>query len=153
MKKTLIFLLLGLFLFTLDISTKSIVEKKVPVLHEIRVTSFLNIVHLRNTGAVFGIFSGVRDKRVRFVMNLLSITALLLLLALARTMSGLTFYVTGAMVGGALGNIYERLTKGYVVDFIDLHIGDLHWPAFNVADTTITVGMMFLIVHSLRSKS
>lgn len=152
MKKYIVFSLLAALFFSLDIATKKIIEKEVPYLSEIKITEFLNIVHVRNRGSIFGIFSDVQDKTFRFFLNALSILALLFLFLFARTLEGFPFYITGAMFGGALGNIFERITKGYVVDFIDLHIGKHHWPAFNVADSIITIGMLVIVLHSIGIK-
>ncbi len=57
----------------------------------------------------------------------------------------------GLVAGGALGNVIDRILYGAVVDFLDFHIGDWHWPAFNVADSAITVGVVLLILDSLKS--
>jgi signal peptidase II len=77
---------------------------------------------------------------------------MVVLLYFARFFSGIPFYTIGAMFGAALGNVSERIFKGYVVDFLDFHIGKYHWPAFNIADSVITVGMIILVSHGLFSK-
>ncbi|MCX7734427.1 MAG: signal peptidase II [bacterium] len=148
MKRWVLFFTIALFFFSLDILTKEIIENKVPYLSEIKVTNFLNIVHIRNRGSIFGIFSDIQNEYFRLFMNILSIVVLVILFFFARSFSGLPFYTIGAMIGGALGNVYERIAKGYVVDFIDFHIGKYHWPAFNVADSIITIGIITVLIHS-----
>jgi len=151
-KRWIIFSIIALAIFSVDIATKELIEKNIPYLGEIKITDFFNIVHVQNRGSIFGIFSGIKSQAFRIFMNILSLSVLVVLIVSARMFSGFTFYVIAAMIGGAAGNVYERLTKGYVVDFLDFHIGGYHWPAFNVADSTITVGIIAIILHSLKSK-
>ena len=149
-KRWFVFLLISAFVFIADISTKSVIEKKLPVGTEIKITSFFNIVHVRNRGTIFGLFSDIENKTFRLIFNAMSISALLFLVYFSKFFSGLPFYIIGGMLGGALGNIYERLWKGYVVDFLDFHIGKYHWPAFNVADSMITLGMIVILISSFK---
>lgn len=152
MKRWIIFSIIVFVIFSLDIATKELIEKNIPYLGEIKITDFFNIVHVQNRGNIFGIFSGIKSQGFRVFMNILSLLVLVILIASARMSNGFTFYVIGAMIGGAAGNVYERLTKGYVVDFLDFHIGEYHWPAFNLADSTITVGIIAIILYSAKAK-
>ena len=149
-RRWIIFFLMAVFVFFADISTKSVIERKIPVGGEIEITSFFNIVHVRNRGTIFGLFSDIESKTFRLIFNAMSVSALIFLIYFSKFFSGLPFYIIGGMLGGALGNIYERLWKGYVVDFLDFHIGRYHWPAFNVADSMITVGMIVILISSFR---
>lgn len=144
-----IFLGTALFVFIVDISTKIVIEEKLRVGDEIKITEFLNIVHVRNRGSVFGLFSDIESRAFRIAFNTVSIFAIAFLIYFSKFFHGFPFYMIGGMLGGALGNIYERLVKGYVVDFIDFHIGEYHWPAFNIADSTITIGMIVILIYSL----
>lgn len=152
MKRWIIFSIIALILFSIDIFTKELIEKNIPYLGETRITEFLNIVHVQNRGSIFGIFSGIRNETFRVFMNILSLIVLVILILSARLFKGFGFYVIAAMVGGATGNVYERIYKGYVVDFIDFHIKGYHWPAFNVADSVITIGIITILIYSAKNK-
>jgi len=151
-KRWFVFFIVSLCIFTADISTKYIIEKKLPYLSEVKITDFFNIVHIRNRGVVFGMLSDVQNEKIRLVLNFISVFVMVALLYFARFFSGIPFYTIGAMFGAALGNVSERIFKGYVVDFLDFHIGKYHWPAFNIADSAITVGMIILVSYRLFSK-
>jgi len=144
-----VFLGTAIFVFIVDISTKIVIEERLRVGDEIKITEFLNIVHVRNRGSVFGLFSDIESRAFRIAFNTVSIFAIAFLIYFSKFFHGFPFYMIGGMLGGALGNIYERLAKGYVVDFIDFHIGEYHWPAFNIADSTITIGMIVILLYSL----
>ncbi len=151
-ERWILFFIVALFIFSLDLISKWLIEKNLPYLSEIKITSFFNIVHFRNRGVVFGLFSDIENNLFRNIMNIFSILVMFFLLYFSRYFSGISFYVIGAMIGGACGNIFERLSKGYVVDFLDFHIRNYHWPAFNIADSTITIGMIIIMLSSIRKK-
>ncbi len=151
-KRWFIFFIISLCIFTADISTKYVIEKKLPYLSEVKITDFFNIVHIRNRGVVFGMLSDIQNEKIRLALNFTSVFVMVALLYFARFFSGIPFYTIGAMFGGAVGNVSERIFKGYVVDFLDFHIGKYHWPAFNIADSSITVGMIILVSYGLFSK-
>jgi len=112
---------------------------------------FLHIVHVRNTGVAFGLLSNLDPKWV----NPLLVAATLF--AIAGVLAYLHFIPhrgpapcgLGLLLGGALGNLVDRVRLGYVVDFIDVHWHHHHWPAFNVADIGITVGVFLLLLDML----
>lgn len=124
------------------------------VLHETIpiIPGFFNLTHVRNTGAAFGLFAG----QPSFFRTIFFLTVTLLALGLLGwmyattpptqrwTRSGLVL-----IMGGALGNLIDRLRYGEVVDFLDIYIKNAHWPAFNVADSCITVGVTVLIASQL----
>ena len=139
--------------FFVDRITKDIIQEKVRLGSEIRVTSFLNITHTRNRGIIFGLLSDVKSRKKGILLNVFSVTAFVILLMFALKLSGSDFYLLSAMLGGAFGNVYDRITKGYVVDFIDMHISKYHWPSYNFADAVITIGIFFLIVRNLTGVS
>ncbi len=148
-RKWIIFFTISFCIFVVDIATKQLVEAKIKPFQDIKITDFLNIVYVVNRGGVFGIFSNFDSEFFRWGMNIVSILVMLALLFFARTFDIKTFYVIGVMFGGAAGNVYERLTKGYVVDFIDFHVGRWHWPAFNIADSVITLGLIYIIIKAI----
>ena len=113
--------------------------------------SFFNIVHVRNTGVAFGLLSNLNPAWVNpllIVTTMLAVAAVLgyihMLPARGPAPCGL-----GLILGGAIGNLIDRARLGYVVDFLDLHWRHHHWPAFNVADIGISVGLILLIVDML----
>jgi signal peptidase II len=127
----------------LDQITKAFVLSGVA--EPIYLTSFFNIVQVWNEGIAFGLFSGSGSNLVfMFITAIVSLVIAYLLLkekALARNIS-MTY---SAILGGALGNFIDRVRFGAVFDFIDLHLFDYHWPAFNLADSFICVGTLALI--------
>jgi signal peptidase II len=115
----------------------------------IEVTGFFNLVHVQNTGVSFGMFQSVP-------VWLIAVIALAITLGLcvwmARAESRLVATSLGLAVGGAIGNVIDRLRLGWVFDFLDFHAFGWHWPAFNVADSAITVGVIGLLATSLIAK-
>jgi signal peptidase II len=119
------------------------------------VPGFLHFTLVRNTGMAFGLLSGSDIPFKSVLVTLASVLALSAVTVYAlrsphgdrMTRLGLTF-----ILGGALGNIVDRARLGYVVDFVDVFVRDAHWPAFNVADTCICIGVGLLLLDSLRSR-
>ena len=115
----------------------------------IELTGFFNLVVGWNRGVSFGLFNSDSP----YNAWVLSAIALLIVAALAvwlgRARSPFLVAAIGLVIGGALGNVVDRLRFGAVFDFLDLHAAGYHWPAFNVADSAITVGAVMLIVDSL----
>ena len=140
--------------FLLDRLTKLLVVasiapgERVPVIEGV-----FALTHVRNPGAAFGLFANLP---VWFRLTFLVATAvvaigLVVFLYLRGDRQSLAFHVALALIlGGALGNLYERLTLGEVVDYLDFFIGSYHWPAFNVADVAITSSVGLLILDSFR---
>lgn len=116
------------------------------------IDGFFDIVHVRNPGGAFGFLSGqsqsVREFFFLFVTGVATIFILWVYNTIPETHRVLSSGL--AMVfGGAVGNLIDRLRFGNVVDFIDWYIGDMHWPAFNLADSAICIGVGILIFHIL----
>ena len=115
----------------------------------IEVTPFFNLVMVWNRGVSFGLFAHEAET-VRWVLTgvALGITALMLAW-LKRAERGFVALALGLVIGGAVGNVVDRLHLGAVADFLDFHLMGYHWPAFNIADAGITVGVALLIVDGL----
>ena len=119
------------------------------------VPGFLHFTHVRNTGMAFGLLSRADIPFKAALVTLLSVAAMgaVTYYALKSTQNerltrvGLTF-----ILGGAIGNIIDRVHLGYVVDFVDVFYRDTHWPAFNVADTCICIGVGLLLLDSFRRR-
>lgn len=114
------------------------------------IPSFFNLTYIRNPGAAFGLLAGSSHTFRMVFFGFTSIFALGLLGTIlvrmpARDLMG-RLSVAG-ILGGAIGNLIDRMRYGEVIDFLDVYIEQYHWPAFNVADSAITVGVIFLIAH------
>jgi signal peptidase II len=125
------------------------------------IPGVLNFVHVRNTGVAFSIFAQADPAWVRpaLILFALATSALLIwLLAAPRKLGAARIDMTrftetgfALILGGALGNLADRLLRGSVLDFVDLHAGAHHWPAFNVADSAITIGAVMVLWELLFS--
>lgn len=126
------------------------------VLSETRILipGLFNLTHVRNRGAAFGLFSDTSSPVVSFFLIGFSLLALALLLTLLGrgAFSLWTGTALGLILGGATGNLLDRLRTGSVVDFLDFHLGVYHWPAFNLADSAIVAGAAILLGELLLSR-
>ena len=115
------------------------------------LVNFLHIVHFRNTGAAFGLLSGLDPRWVNPLLVAVTVLAVAALIAYLYFLPrrGPAPCGLGLILGGAIGNLIDRARFGYVVDFIDVHWYRHHWPAFNLADIGITVGIFLLILDML----
>jgi len=119
------------------------------------VPGLLSIVHVRNPGAAFGLLAGSVSPWREIALVSVSIAAVLGFAWMLHRMPRHAVaerVATAAVIGGALGNLYDRVVYGEVVDFVDVYVGAWHWPAFNVADSAITIGITVLILQSLRGE-
>jgi len=115
------------------------------------VTSFFNLVMVYNRGAAFS-FLADQPGWQRYFFAGVSLLASLLIIWMLKRHSGqrLFCWAMTLILGGALGNLIDRIAYGHVIDFLDFHVGGLHWPAFNVADSAITLGAVLFILDELR---
>lgn len=115
------------------------------------VTSFFNIVRAHNPGAAFSFLAGASGWQ-RWFFTAIGVAAAVFIVWLLRAHAGqrLFSFALACILGGAIGNVVDRLQHGYVVDFLDFHWAGWHFPAFNIADSGITVGAVLLIVDELR---
>jgi signal peptidase II len=120
------------------------------------VDGFAALTYVRNTGAAFGLLAGrAVALRVPFFL-LVSAVAVVLLVWFLRGVAPERRWIIaacGAVAGGAIGNMIDRVLLGEVIDFVDLSIAAYHWPAFNVADSAITIGVIVLCLDALRQPS
>ncbi len=114
------------------------------------VTSFFNVVRVHNSGAAFSFLAGASGWQ-RWFFTVVGVLAASLILWLLKSHSGqkLFSFAMACILGGAIGNVIDRVLYGYVVDFLDFHWRTWHFPAFNVADSAITVGAACLILDEL----
>jgi signal peptidase II len=137
------------FIFALDRWTKTLIEGGLAYLEMIPVTSFFSIVHARNTGGVFGFLAGHSLARAVFTVLPIIIMAGLIYVLLRYRISLSKRMALACILGGAFGNMYDRIFYGYVTDFLDFFYGGYHWPAFNVADIAITTGISLWLFSDL----
>jgi signal peptidase II len=134
-----------------DQVTKMVVEHTLAPARTIPLTPFFALTYVRNTGAAFGVLGGV-PAAVRLPVFLgVTVLALWALVSFLRKASPDQRWLVGAIgavLGGAIGNLICRLRYGEVIDFLDLHWRGWHWPAFNVADSAITVGVLIVLLAS-----
>ena len=118
---------------------------------EILSTKFLNINLIWNEGIAFGLFSFTEKTFYNFLTIIILIIILVIFFMIFKN-KGLKKYSLLMILGGALGNVYDRIATKAVPDFIDLHVGNFHWFIFNIADIFITVGVICLILAELLFK-
>jgi len=139
------FLALIPVIFALDRVTKYLIMQDLPIFGEIKINSFFSIVHVRNLGGVFGILNQGGYARYVFLIIPTLVAAVLVYLLIRYTMSNARTLALSLILAGALGNIYDRFFYGSVVDFLDFYYGHHHWPAFNVADIAVSVGIGLIV--------
>ena len=111
---------------------------------------FCSLVQFWNRGISFGMLNSIENGNLIFTW--LSVALMFLLVfVLVKTESKLKATCIGSVLGGSLGNLFDRLRFGAVYDFIDLHIGDFHWPAFNIADSFIVLGVVLFLLLETKS--
>jgi signal peptidase II len=118
------------------------------------IDGFFNLTYVRNTGAAFGIFAGSAEIYRRPFLIAVSIIAIGVIVMMVRRLSAKNIGLATALsfiLGGAIGNLIDRVLHGEVIDFLDCYWGIYHWPAFNIADSFITVGVTITLIILLRS--
>lgn len=115
------------------------------------VTSFFNLVLVYNKGAAFS-FLATETGWQRYFFTAMGIAASLFIVYLLKKHAGqrLFSWALSLILGGAIGNVIDRMVYGHVIDFLDVHIGGWHWPAFNVADSAICIGAVLFVYDELR---
>ena len=149
---------LALLVIVADQLTKTLIVGQFTLHESVRVTSFFNIVRAHNTGAAFSFLASASGWQ-RWFFVALGIAASVFIVWMLRKHPDQTLFcfAVSLILGGALGNVVDRLLHGYVVDFLDFHfqfLGPLfpggHFPSFNIADSAITVGAICLVLDELR---
>lgn len=142
-----------LLIFVLDMAFKSWVHQQLDYLQVIAVTPFFNLVHVHNTGAAFSFLADAGGWQRWLFVGVAGAISLWLAWSLSRSSSRLERFAFASLLGGALGNMVDRLFRGYVVDYLDLYWQTWHWPAFNLADMAICAGAVLLVWHSFKTAS
>jgi signal peptidase II len=150
-RMALAWLALSVLIVVLDLWTKSIASNALTLYRPEAVNSWLNMTLAHNYGAAFSFLSDAGGWQRWFFTILASVVTVVLVVWLFRlpTEEKITAAALGLIIGGAVGNLVDRINHGYVVDFIDVYFRDWHWPAFNLADSAITCGVVLLIIDGL----
>jgi len=151
MKKSTLIAMVSTLVMVLDLVTKRAIIAKLAPYESIRVLPFLNIVYVENKGAAFGMFANLGNN---FFIAVSFIAIAAILFYMSKIPKGLELFSISLIFGGAVGNLIDRVMIGKVTDFIDFYIGAWHWPAFNVADSALTIGItLFIIATIVQSKN
>lgn len=144
MKRFLYALPVVLLVIALDQITKYLVAHYINPLESIEIFPFLHIVSIRNVSAAFGMF---RNFGSSFFIGISFVAIVFVLWLLIK--SSYNYFGLSLVLGGAIGNLIDRVLYGKVIDFIDFSVGNFHWPAFNVADSSLTIGIIIILFSSL----
>jgi signal peptidase II len=143
-------------LLALDQATKALVARTVELYQTITVIpGFFNITRIHNKGAIFGTFSQTDNTLVFALLTTASFAALVLVVFYyfkTPAAEKLMRVALTLIMAGALGNLFDRFARGHVIDFLDFHICDAHWPFFNAADSCISIGACLMLVILFRRK-
>lgn len=146
--------LIIVFVLAADQAAKHAIERYTPPDYfHVVIPGLLNLIQTHNPGVAFSMFANAHSPAVRFLLVLFSIGVIVFLfwLLAAERAGGRAGQVGMALIiGGAAGNVLDRLTRRGVTDFIDLHLGSHHWPTFNVADSAIVIGAILVLVELFR---
>lgn len=121
---------------------------------EVAVIPFINLTLVYNRGAAFGFLNDAGGWQNIFFMGVALVACAVIVYLLSRLRSDDVIVATGLslILGGAAGNLIDRFLYGYVIDFVDVYYGSWHWPAFNVADSAISLGAISLFIDAFRTK-
>jgi signal peptidase II len=139
-----------------DQITKALILKSMPLYHSVSVIPGLfNITHIQNPGGAFGFLANQSSNTRTIVFLLISSLAVGLIFWFYKNTPKTHLWLATAFAmifGGAIGNLIDRIRFGKVVDFLDLYLGELHWPAFNIADSAISIGIAVFLFHLIFKK-
>ena len=137
----------------LDLATKAWVTHAFSIGESLEVTPFFNLVLVHNTGAAFSFLAGAGGwQRWFFVAVTLAVAAVLVVMLRRSSSNAMLSAALALVLGGAAGNLWDRASVGYVVDFVQVHALGYYFPAFNVADSAITIGVALLLWDSFRAQ-
>jgi signal peptidase II len=137
-----------------DLATKAWISNAFTLGESLEITPFFNLVLAHNTGAAFSFLAGAGGWQRWLFTGVTIVISIVIVVMLSRQRDAPWVSTAFALVlAGAMGNLYDRLTLGYVVDFVQVHAAGYYFPAFNVADSAITIGVAMLIWDSMRPKA
>lgn len=139
-----IFFVISVAVFVFDQVTKYLIRSHLSLFQAIPVLPFFSIVYIDNTGSAFGMFKGLGNAFFIGIAATAIIVVAALMIKDRNNRLGLSL-----ILGGTAGNLTDRVIHGYVIDFLDFYAGKHHWPAFNVADSALTVGITLLLIKTV----
>jgi signal peptidase II len=147
------FLLAG-FVALSDQLTKALIIKNILDNQFIKVNSYLYLVHFKNEGAAFSFLSDAGGWQ-RYFLSIVAVIASVFIIFMIKKHRDELYTALGLslILGGAIGNLYNRISLGHVTDFLYFHFNDYYWPAFNVADTAISIGVVIIIYKTIIKKN
>ena len=150
-KMAFAWLLMSALIVVLDLWTKGIATESLTLYRPVELNSWLNMTLAHNYGAAFSFLSDAGGWQRWLFTGLASVVTVVLIIWLVRLPpeDKLTSAALGLVIGGAIGNLVDRINNGYVVDFIDVYYRNWHWPAFNLADSAITGGVILLLLDGI----
>lgn len=144
---------LAIVAFATDQTAKSYIDMTTPLGWSHEVTSFFNLVHVLNPGAAFSFLAGAGGWQRWFFLAIALAASAWLAWLLSRPLRKLEGLSYSLILGGALGNAFDRAVRGQVIDYLDFHLRGWHWPAFNIADMAIVGGAFALVLQSLMNEN
>jgi signal peptidase II len=147
------YLSISAIVIAVDLYTKHLIQQAFNYGDKRTVNSFFDLVRYHNEGSAFGFLNDAGGWQ-KWIFNGIAIVASIVIIYLLKKYTNEKLFCFGLalVLGGALGNLYDRITLGYVVDFFNFHINNHYWPAFNVADSAICVGVALLIWDSFKQE-
>jgi len=141
---------LSLLAVILDQGTKLVIAGSMQLYQSIPIMPYFNLTYVHNTGAAFSFLSEAGGWQRWFFAGLAFVISIVIAVWLARLKQHETLLAVALslVLGGAIGNLIDRLAYGYVIDFLDVYYRTWHWPAFNIADSAITLGVILMLVES-----
>ncbi len=156
MKARAPYLLMAAGIILADQLTKVLIDRYVALLSsKTIIPGLFDITHIHNRGAIFGFFSQSGSPLLHGILMLASLVALCVVVyyfILTPASDRLTLVSLSLILAGALGNLIDRILRGYVIDFLDFYVSKWHWPSFNLADASITIGALLLVFALLFRK-
>jgi len=149
-KKSLVLgLLIAVMIVAFDQASKQVILKiMTPLPHRIQITSFFDLILTWNKGISFSLFNSYGDAGTLMLIALSSLITLVLLIWLMKSPNLYLTWGLGLIIGGAVGNLIDRIYFKAVIDFLYFHLDSFAWPAFNIADTAITIGVGLILLES-----
>ncbi len=146
---------LSLLALVLDQASKLFIDSSMQLYQSIPVIPFFNLTYVHNTGAAFSFLSEAGGWQRWFFAGLAFVISIVIAIWLSRLQKHETLLAVALslILGGAVGNLIDRLAYGYVIDFLDVYYGVKHWPAFNIADSAITLGVALMLIESFFGKT
>lgn len=146
------YLSISAIVIALDLFTKHLIQQNFVFGDLHSVTSFFDLVRYHNEGSAFGFLNDAGGWQ-KWLFNGISIVASVVIIYLLKKHTNEKLFCAGLalVLGGAIGNLYDRITLGYVVDFLNFHLNNHYWPAFNVADSAICLGVGLLLLDSFKA--